>query len=337
MCELIRRAGLAAAARGGRLRARHVDACRLRAAANGQGMTRLRASLRRCAAALFCTGLVPMVLAAPFVLVDDRGVQVRFEELPRRIVTLLPSLTETVCELGACARLVGTDRFSNWPAATLKLPKLGGLEDPQIERLYALKPDLVLAAKSARVLDRLEALGLRVMALESQSLQDMRRTVGVVASLLGVPDAGVVLLARIESRTQAAAARIPVSWRGARVYFEVAAVPFAAGEVSFIGELLSQLGLGNAVPAALGPFPKLNPEYVVRAKPELIMASHDNVASMAKRPGWSKLRALAAGHVCAFDNARYEAMVRAGPRLAQAAEVIADCVAALPSRSVPTR
>lgn len=296
-------------------------------------MTCLGGLLRRCAAALLCACLLPAALAAPFVLIDDRGVQVRFERPPMRIVSLLPSLTETVCELGACARLVGTDRFSNWPAAALKLPKLGGLEDSQIERLYALKPDLVLAAKSARVLDRLEALGLRVMALEPQSLQDTRRTVGVVAALLGVPEAGTALLARIESRTQAAAARIPASWRGARVYFEVAAVPFAAGEVSFIGELLTQLGLGHAVPAALGPFPKLNPEYVVRAKPELIMASRDNVASMAKRPGWSKLRALAAGHVCAFDNARYEVLVRPGPRLAEAAEVIADCVAALPPRS----
>ena len=269
----------------------------------------------------------------PFSVIDDRGVRVSFEQAPARIITLLPSLTETVCELGACERLVGTDRFSNWPQAVKALPKLGGLEDAQVERIYALKPDVVLAAKSARVLDRLEALGLKVLALESQSLADTRRTVGVVAQVLGRPAAGAELLARIEARTRHAATRIPAAWRGARVYFEVAATPHAAGEASFIGELLSQLGLGNAVPAALGPFPQLNPEYVVRARPELVMASRRNLAGMLQRPGCNAIPALAADHSCGFDELHYEVLIRPGPRLAEAAEILADCVAGLPARS----
>ena len=275
----------------------------------------------------------PLTPAMPFSVIDDRGVRVSFEQAPARIITLLPSLTETVCELGACERLVGTDRFSNWPQAVKALPKLGGLEDAQVERIYALKPDVVLAAKSARVLDRLEALGLKVLALESQSLADTRRTVGVVAQVLGRPAAGAELLARIEARTRHAATRIPAAWRGARVYFEVAATPHAAGEASFIGELLSQLGLGNAVPAALGPFPQLNPEYVVRARPELVMASRRNLAGMLQRPGWNAIPALAADHSCGFDELHYEVLIRPGPRLAEAAEILADCVAGLPARS----
>ena len=271
--------------------------------------------------------------AAPFTITDDRGARVTFERPPGRIVTLLPSLTETVCELGACERVVGTDRFSNWPQAVKDLPKLGGLEDAQVERIYTLKPDVVLAAKSSRVLDRLEALGLKVLALESQSLSDTRHTVGVVAQVLGRPEAGAEMLARIDARTRRAAARIPVGWRGARVYFEVATTPYAAGESSFIGELLAQLGLGNAVPASLGPFPKLNLEYVVRARPELLMASRSNLAGMLQRPGWNTIPALTAGHSCGFDEAHYEMLIRPGPRLAEAAEILADCVAGLPART----
>jgi len=245
----------------------------------------------------------------------------------------LPSLTETVCELGACARLVGTDRFSNWPQSVVALPKLGGLEDAQVERIFALKPGLVLAAKSARLLDRLEALGLKVLALDSQTLADTRRSVGLVAQVLGRPEAGVELLARMDARVRQAAIRVPADWRGARVYFEVSSTPFAAGESSFIGELLTQLGLGHAVPAALGPFPKLNPEYVVRAQPALIMASRSNLGAMPQRPGWNSITALVAGHSCGFDEARYDVLIRPGPRLAEAAEIIADCVAALPPRA----
>ena len=278
-------------------------------------------------------------LAAPstaFSITDDRGVRVSFDQPPARIVSLLPSLTETVCELGACARLVGTDRFSNWPKSVLALPKLGGLEDAQVERIFALKPDLVLAAKSARVLDRLEALGLKVMALESQSLSDTRRSVGAVAQVLGRPDLGVELLAHMDVRVRQAANRVPADWRGARVYFEVSSTPHAAGESSFIGELLAQLGLGNAVPAALGPFPKMNPEYVVRAQPALVMASRNNLAGMLQRPGWNSISALTARHSCGFDEGPYEVLIRPGPRLAEAAEILADCVAGLPARAART-
>ena len=86
-----------------------------------------------------CAGLLLAVLAGLAVAAP-----------PQRIVSLVPGLTESVCALGACARLVGTDRYSNWPASVAALPKLGGLDDAQVERIAALKPDLVLIAPSAR-------------------------------------------------------------------------------------------------------------------------------------------------------------------------------------------
>src|SRR4051812_47432960 len=76
---------------------------------------------------------------------DDRGATHRFSTPPQRIVSLLPSLTESICALGACSRLVGTDRYSNSPASVMSLPKLGGLDDAQVERIVALRPDVVLA------------------------------------------------------------------------------------------------------------------------------------------------------------------------------------------------
>ena len=261
---------------------------------------------------------------------DDRGTALTLAQPPQRIVSLLPSLTETVCELGACSRLVGTDRHSNWPQSVRALPKLGGLEDAQIERIVALKPDLVLLAMSARAVDRLRALGLPVLALEPRNSADTQRVVATVAQALGTPQAATVLLARMRTRMDAAAARIPPHWRGRKVYFEVAATPFAAGEASFVGELLAQLGLGNAVPASMGPFPQLNPEFVLRAQPALLMATQGAIADMRVRPGWRTLPALQKHHVCGFAPAAWDTLVRPGPRLADAAEAVADCLAALP-------
>lgn len=268
-------------------------------------------------------------LAQPIRLTDDRGTTVTLARAPQRIVSLLPSLTETLCALDACQRLVGTDRWSNWPEGVRTLPKLGGLEDAQIERIVQLRPDIVLAAKATRLLDRLEALGVVVLALESQSHADVRRTFGTLATLLGRPQAGAEAWARIETEIAQAAARVPPALRGRAVYFEVSSAPHAAGRASFIGETLALIGMGNAVPADLGPFPKLNPEFVVRAQPDVVMITARESARLAARPGWSSLRALRDGRVCAFEASRYEMLVRPGPRLGEAALVMADCLAAL--------
>ena len=248
---------------------------------------------------------------------------------PQRVISLLPSLTETVCALQACSRLVGTDRYSNWPASVRALPKLGGLEDTQIERIVSLKPDLVLVSGSSRVIDRLESLGLRVVVLEPKTLQDTERVIQRVALALGDEAAGPVLWQRMQARIAAAAARVPASVRGQKVYFEVASSPYAAGEMSFVGETLAQLGVGNIVPAALGPFPKLNPEFIVRAQPDIIIGTVRAVAEMPSRPGWAGLRALQDKRHCGFASEPWDTLVRPGPRLAEAAELLAECLAGL--------
>jgi iron complex transport system substrate-binding protein len=292
---------------------------------------------RRAWSALFLfialLGVVGHRAEAKLAIRDDRGVTLTLGASPRRIVSLLPSLTESVCALGACDRLVGTDRFSNWPAAVAALPKLGGLEDAQIERIVALKPDVVLASTSARVMDRLESLGVRVLALESRSGADVKRTLAVLAQLLAAPGKADEVWAGIERDIGAAAGRIPAAQRGQRVYFEIDPTPYAAGPASFIGETLRALGLGNAIPADLGPFPRLNPEYVVRAQPDIVMAAQASLADMPARPGWSTLRALRDGRTCAFSSATYEIIVRPGPRMGEAAAALADCVARLPPPS----
>ncbi|MDB4983006.1 MAG: fepB [Myxococcales bacterium] len=283
-----------------------------------------------CLGALVLLVGLGRTLHAEMALRDDRGVTVTFARAPARIVSLLPSLTESVCALGACDRVVGTDRFSNWPASVAALPKLGGIEDAQVERVVALKPDVVLVSVSARVTDRLEGLGLKVLALESKTHADVKRSLTLLAQLVGLPNEAARVWAGIERETQAAIARVPAGLRGKRVYFEIDVAPYAAGPGSFIGETLQRLGLANALPAALGPFPKLNPEYVVRAQPDLVMAATPSLAEMPKRPGWASLRALSGHQTCGFVGERYELLIRPGPRMGEAAAVIAECLAALP-------
>lgn len=256
---------------------------------------------------------------------DDRGTRVDFAQPPQRIVSLLPSLTEFVCALQACDRLVGVDDYSNHPASVRGLPHVGGLEDARIESIVALKPDLVLAPTSSRALDRLQALGLKVLALEPRTFADVQRVLSLLGPVLGTREAAAIWRT-VEQDLASASRELPAELRGARVYFEVSSAPYAASESSFIGELLARLGLRNIVPGTLGPFPRLNPEFVVRADPQWIMVADDDVTRLPARPGWARIRALREGHVCVFTAAQGDVLVRAGPRMAEAARLMVRCL-----------
>ncbi len=271
-----------------------------------------------------CTLLCSHVAFA-LQVTDDRGVTVTLAHPPRRIVSLLPSLTESVCALGACARLVGVDRYSNYPASVRALPQVGGGLDPNIEAIVALRPDVVLLATSSRASARLESLGLKVVALEPRNYADVRRVLDKIGELLQVSGAPAVWRT-IDAGVAAAAQSLPPRVRHTRVYFEVNGGPYAAGASSFIGETLARLGVQDIVPAALGPFPKLNPEYVVRADPDLIMVGERSAQGLAQRPGWADMRAIRGQHVCVFNAQQMDVLIRPGPRIAQAARLMAQCL-----------
>jgi iron complex transport system substrate-binding protein len=263
--------------------------------------------------------------AHPIEVVDDRGVKVRFDSSPQRIVSILPSLTESVCALGQCARVVGVDRYSNYPESVTKLPKVGGGIDPNIEAIVALKPDLVLMGTSTRATERLESLGIKVMAIEPKTHDDVRRTLIKLGQVLEVPDALRVWNA-IDRAIFAAAQSVPESAKKIRVYFEVSNGAYAAGEASFIGETLKRLGVSNIAPASLGPFPNLNPEFVVRANPDLMMMAESSFVALENRPGWQTIRAVKEKRVCTFTLVQTDALLRAGPRMVEAATIMAECL-----------
>lgn len=275
---------------------------------------------------VLCALVLANSLAHAQQITDDRGVAVSFVQPPQRIVSLLPSLTETVCQLGQCARLVGVDRYSNYPESVKKLPQVGGGLDPNVEAIVALKPDVVLMATSSRVGDRLQSLGIKVVALEPKSHTDVKRVLEKVGLVLGVPDAQRVWRV-IDAATSAAAQSLPKNLGATRVYFEVNPGPYGAGEVSFIGETLTRLGVKNIIPAKLGPFPKLNPEFIVRADPDVVMIGQRSVDNMGQRPGWQNMRAIREKRLCVFTPAQSDVLVRPGPRMAEGARLMAQCLA----------
>lgn len=261
-------------------------------------------------------------------VVDDRQISIEIKRAPMRIVTLLPSLAESVCALNACERLVGTDNFADWPEQVKVLPKLGGLYDASVEAIVRLKPDLVLAGKSTRIISRLESLGIQVIALEPKNLSDVERSLHVIAQALHLPQPDEKAKAVWSSAmlsVETAAKSLPSDIRGKTIYFEASTGGYAAGESSFIGGVISKLGLRNIIDKSMGAFPQVNPEFVVRANPHWIVLAEPLAQSLSQRPGWRGMAGVKTQRLCKLTMAQGNLLVRPGPRIGEAAQVLVNC------------
>ena len=289
-------------------------------------------TVRRIAAALASScGLAFAVAAAasPIVVRDDLQHEITLPRSPQRIISLLPGLTETVCALGECGRLVATDRYSNWPESVKALPKTGGLEDPLIEAIVRLHPDLVLLSSSQRITARLRELGIESFALDTQTYAQVGHMIMVIGTILDLRERAVALNRRIDGEVQTIGREVIARRRGPApsVYFEVDPGPYSAGPESFIGELIRRLGARNIVQAGMGLFPKLNPEYVVRQNPDVIFVLSADAAHLADRPGWGEIRAVREKRICSFAQEIRDTIVHGGPRIADGMRAMADCLA----------
>ena len=266
--------------------------------------------------------------SAAITLRDDLNREVSIPAPAQRVITMLPSLTEIVCALGACDRIVATDRFSNWPASIEHLPKAGDLDDASIELIVSLKPDLVLINTAQRISARLSELGIATFALNPQSYADEERAVTLTGQLLGASAQAAELNSRIQNRMRDIGAQAIRSRQGASpsVYFEIDRTPYAAGPQSYIGELLARLGTRNIVDSSLGAFPRLNSEYVVRHDPDILFVSPVDAAGLALRPGWDALHAVRDRHICSFSPEVEATIMRPGPRIAEGMQAMAACI-----------
>ena len=262
----------------------------------------------------------------PLTLTDDLGRRVILQAEPRRVVSVLPSTTETLCALGLCERLVGVDDYSDFPASVNKLPKVGGLYNPNIEAMVALKPDLVVVSKYGKLAESLAAAGITVMAINPETYDEVLSKTLVLGRVMNREAQAKILviqmrrdIAKIEILTKNAV-------RKPTAYYEVDPTPYTVGPNSFIGVLLGKAGAVNIIPASLGDFPKISPELVVQQNPQLILGV--DLATAKARPGWANIAAVKSGRVTAIvpGSALDNLLTRPGPRLPLALAALAKIV-----------
>ena len=251
----------------------------------------------------------------PLTVTDDLGRTVTLRAEPRRIITMLPSHTETLIAIGAGDKLVAVDRYSTYPkAATDKLPKVGSAFTPNLEAILALKPDLVLADESAgsRLTEKLAAAGLTVYGGSAQTYNEVFEKIAVLGKLTNHEAGATRLVTSMRTELNAlqqSVLRLPK----VSTYYEIDPTPYSVGPNSFIGTLIGKAGGATIVPARLGDFPKLDPELIVKSNPQVMIGL--SAAEARTRPGWGGLRAVASGRVYQPTPEEDDALSRPGPRL----------------------
>ncbi|MBX5465316.1 MAG: ABC transporter substrate-binding protein [Clostridia bacterium] len=297
-------------------------------AACGGSPSKPDASAARPAASVPAGKPASPVTRYPLQVVDDLGRSVRIERAPRRVVSLGPSNTQILFAVGAGSRVVGVDQFSTEPAAARKLPKVGGLTDPDFEAIVARQPDLVLTTdiNAQPVVQRLESLHVPVLVLNPKTLSGVHHDIELVGRVLDLQaQAAAVVRAMTarEERVESRVADIPAS-RRVKVYYEVWENPeMTAGPGSFIDDLIRRAGGVNIADDAQSPWPEYSVERIVAHDPDVILtpfAAGYQQLLHGQRPAWSSIRAVRQHRVYLVPQ---NLVSQPGPDLVQALELIA--------------
>jgi iron complex transport system substrate-binding protein len=265
---------------------------------------------------------------ARLAVTDELGRTIEVPQPVLRIVSLAPSMTETVFALGAGDRLVGDTNSSDYPAAAQTIARVGSEQTPSIEAIVALHPDLVLAIRSLNfeaTVDALTRLGLTVYVADPHTVQGVLDSTARLANVIGAGDSGQALVSELRTRLlalQQQLAREPVS----RVFFVVWMSPLISiGENTFMADALRYAGATSVVGIREG-WPHVSLEAVVRMHPDDLVfagkhgdAGVPSPADLQSRPVWHDLDAVRAGRVIVVS----EALNHPSPRIVDAIEELA--------------
>jgi iron complex transport system substrate-binding protein len=260
--------------------------------------------------------------------VDDAGRTVHIPQPVQRIVSLAPSLTETIYALGLQDRLVGDTDYCDYPPDAQKKPKVGGTMNPSIEQIVALRPDLVLVTRGPNRLETVNALsdlGIPSYASDPHSVPQIISSTKRLADVLGASGAGSALGADLERRLADLQQRLS-GLAPRRVLFIVWPDPLiSVGQNTFIADALRHAGAVSIVESSQD-WPQMSLEEVVRLQPEYLVfaAAHsesaqNDFATLSERPGWRGLEAIRNRHFAVIS----EAVNRPAPRIVSAIEDLA--------------
>jgi iron complex transport system substrate-binding protein len=262
---------------------------------------------------------------------DDAGREVTINEMPERIVSFGPSITEILFALGLGDRVVGVSDYSDYPAEAQEIPSIGNAYSPSIEILVELEPDLVLTLEHAQLNSQLEALGLTYLILSPTDIGGIFANIELVGAVTGAVDEAAALISDMQSAIDNIVAIVEGAPTVSVFYIVDASLdvtmPWTAGEGSFIDALITMAGGENIAHDTPGEWLQFSIEEVVSADPDFIIIQTMiagvptvTIETLEAHPIWGSMRAVIEGNVFIVDG---DLVSRPGPRIVQGLEELA--------------
>lgn len=259
----------------------------------------------------------------PIEVTDDNGGVVRLAAPARRIISLVPSATETLIAIGAEHDLVGRTRYDT-ASSLASVPSVGGGIDPSIETIVGLKPDLVIAwatDKRGTLRQKLAESGVPTFVMSAEDTTDIFRNVAHLGRLTGRDSAASAVAASVRATLDAVRASVAGKPTPSVIYVVFPDPPMTAGPQTFIGQLLSLAGGRSIFPATDKNWPNVALEEIVKRDPDLVIvpvadATENTLERFRKLTGWRSLRAVKEGHVVPVSA---DLLSRPSPAIAQSA------------------
>jgi iron complex transport system substrate-binding protein len=262
------------------------------------------------------------------LVTDQTGRQVNVPDHPHRLVSLAPSVTETLFALGLGNRLVGDTDYCDYPPRAKSLPHVGGTQNPSLEAIVALKPDLVLGTDEANrreTVAQLDHLGIPLYGVTAHTVDGTIQSVEDLARALGWDQTAQTLVASLRARTAAVDQRVR-NKPCLKVLFVVQYHPLiAAGRQTFISDVIYRAGGASISADMASDWPRMGLESVLSRAPDVILvprteAFAPDLAEFQNLPGWRDLAAVK-NHRIYFVS---ESIMHPSPRLIDALEEVAN-------------
>jgi len=262
------------------------------------------------------------------VFTDGIGRQVVLDQVPKRIVALAPSITETLYFLGLGERVVGVTRFSAYPPEAARKPRVGSYVDLNPEQIIGLSPDLVIGTADGNppaVIRLLERAGIPVFVLNPRNIRQVIETLVSVGALCGVRDRALVVADKLTRRIDAIVAKTAGRDKPL-VFLQVNLKPImAANGSTFLNDLIRLAGGVNMTRDEPVTYPRIGLEAVIRGRPEVILISsmdRNGAFEAAKRQWlkWTSIPAVRHGRVHLVDS---DLTDRPSPRIVRGLEILA--------------
>lgn len=260
-------------------------------------------------------------------VVDETGRRVAVPEHPQRIVSLAPSITETLYAMGQDGKIVGDTDYCDYPAAATRKPHVGAVLNPSIEKIVSLKPDLVIGIAEANrreTADQLARLGIPLYGLSDKSLDDVLRSVRDLGGLLDCEARATVLASNLNERVRTVEHRVAGLPEPLVLFVTWYQPLITVGAHNFVADVIRRAG-GRSISDDLpGEWPRLSVEAVLARNPDIVLLpkSHSYTPSLDEfrhLPGWRDLAAVKAGRVYFIA----DTIVRPCPRLVDSLEEVA--------------